>query len=278
MTRDSAQLPEFDAPPVIEVVLAVTFEPLPGLTNVRLVETWVEVFRSRFPRVEERPAYDVPAEMFGSSPRPEVRISASFEPPPMRLWMISASDNELIQLQNGWFARNWRKVGEGDEYPRYEKHIRPAFADDWRQFQSYIEDNDLGTVKAVQCEVTYINHIKRQEFWNNHGDAARVFRSIGALETRWGKAESVALKASMVIIDETSKEPLGRIHAQIDSAFTHRTKEPLFVYSLTARGKPLGGSDIDAIIRFMDLGRERVVTSFVDWTTERAHQVWRRIQ
>ncbi len=279
MIRGSDQLPAFDAPPVIEVVLAVAFEPLPGLSNVRLVETWVELFRSRFPSAEERPAYDAPIELFDVSPGPEVRVSTSFGPPPMRLWMISEAGTELIQLQNGWFARNWRKTGEGDEYPRYENHIRPAFENDLREFVSYIEDKGLGTVIATQCEVTYINHITRSDIWGAHGEAARVFRSLGAIETRWGRAESVALKTTALITDDgLREEPLGRLHLQVDSAFRHDTKEPLFVYNLTARGEPIGGNDISAVLRFLDLGRERVVTSFVDSTTDSAHRAWRRTQ
>jgi hypothetical protein len=57
MNRATEGLPIFEAPPVVEVVLSVAFDPISALTNTRMVEAWTEVFRDYFPSIEEKPPY-----------------------------------------------------------------------------------------------------------------------------------------------------------------------------------------------------------------------------
>lgn len=278
MPRAPEQLPEFDAPPVVEVALAVAFEPLELLSNVKLVEVWFEIFRDRFPNAEEKPPYGVPIEGFGGRMPPMVRMSTGLGPPPARYWMISERGNELVQLQHDWFARNWRKSQEDELYPRYEVHIRPAFAAHLGEFVQSVEAADLGKVVPTQCEVTYINHITPSGFWEAHRDAARVFRQVREISGFPGSAESFGFRSDHIISDPSiSQRPLGRLHVRVDSAVSQPAGEPLFQLTLTARGAPLGGG-LDGVLDFLDLGRKWVVGSFVSMTTDDAHSAWRRTQ
>jgi hypothetical protein len=93
--------------------------------------------------------------------------------------MISNRGDRLIQVQNGWFAHNWRKVGQGEEYPRYDKTIRSAFEAQLVRVVDYVHTKEIGKFIPKQCEVTYINHILPSDIWANHGDARRVFRPVG---------------------------------------------------------------------------------------------------
>ena len=50
-------LPEFDAPPVVEVILAVGFEPVYWLSNIALMKAWHDLFPNRgFLRLPSNPA------------------------------------------------------------------------------------------------------------------------------------------------------------------------------------------------------------------------------
>jgi uncharacterized protein (TIGR04255 family) len=204
-------------------------------------------------------------------------MSTGSGPPPVRLWLSDSKGRDLIQLQHDWFARNWRKLGDGDEYPRYERSIRQAFADDLSALVGQFERREWRMV-PTQCEVTYINHIKPTGFWADHGDAATVFSRLRPLSMSDSRAEALSFKASYLMRDSSmSGAPIGRLHAQVESAFSDRG-EPLFVFNLTARGAPFDAPGIDGVLHFLDRGREWVVSTFTDWTTEEAHKAWRRVQ
>jgi hypothetical protein len=50
-----------------------------------------------------------------------------FEVPPIpRLSFANEQGNEMIQVQNDRFIKNWRKEGDGEQYPHYEKPFGPT--------------------------------------------------------------------------------------------------------------------------------------------------------
>ena len=67
-------LPDFESPPLDELVLGVQFSPLPGYSAVFAKDVW-GLFRQQFPRVEEKPALDPVFETFGgTSPPPGMQL------------------------------------------------------------------------------------------------------------------------------------------------------------------------------------------------------------
>ena len=78
------------------------------------------------------------------------------------------------------------------------------------------------------------------------------------------------------IKDETDK-PIGRLNLSSEPTFTHPENEPVFILTLTARGKPLGPG-VSGIMDFLDIGREQIVRGFTSITTQRMHdkEVWER--
>ena len=74
-----SDLPSYNSPPVNEVVLAVAFADLPGLTIAHLGHLWFSEFRAELPLIEEQAPYDPPIESMGS-PAPAV-LSFQWSPP-----------------------------------------------------------------------------------------------------------------------------------------------------------------------------------------------------
>jgi len=62
--RRPADLPDFERPPVTEVVLSLQFASLPGLKNVHAGLLW-QHFSTRYPNVEEYPPIAPVFETFG---------------------------------------------------------------------------------------------------------------------------------------------------------------------------------------------------------------------
>ena len=152
-------LPVYQKPPVVEVALGVQFETIEALHAAQLGSVW-QAFRKRFPKSEEHPPLESAFEKFGTKPEKErgVRFEVLTALPTPRLWFLNESGNELVQVQQNRFIRNWRKRTDSDEYPRY-RHIRECFRKDFEIFRSLIDREQWGAIEPDQCEVTYVNVI-----------------------------------------------------------------------------------------------------------------------
>src|SRR2546422_5562505 len=144
MVADRPNIPDFDNPPVVEVVLSIQFEPLEGLHTAHLGLLWGQ-FRDRFPRTEDQPPLNRVIEDLEPSVPPEaggIRIEFFDRFPSPRLWFLNEDGTELIQVQQDRFIHNWRTVGEGKKYPRYER-IRESFSKELTTFQQYLSREKL---------------------------------------------------------------------------------------------------------------------------------------
>lgn len=236
------------------------------------------VIRDRFPQIQSQPPVAPAYEQFGDgsfSPQ-AIRLELMNEAMPQRVWFISASGNELIQIQHDRFSFNWRKLSEKDVYPRYN-HIRQQFLDEFRNFEKFLGDEKLGEIVANQCEVTYINHIGSGSTWKKHAELGEVlapWRSDYSHESL-PECESIQLSCRYLIEIEDGGErtPIGRLHVDLQPALRVSDNKPIFAMNLTARGKPLG-EGIEGSMNFLDLGHERIVRGFTALTTERMHKEW----
>ena len=269
-------LPDFDEPPVTEVALSVQFDRLSALRTPQMGLLW-SAFREDFPRVDEHPSLEPVVERFGVRARNGGGVRMEIRPtaPVPRCWFLNQSGTELIQVQQDRFAHNWRKVGEADAYPRYE-YVRDRFQEELRGFQEFLAREGLGELIANQCEVTYVNHIVSGAGWKTHGqlaDVLTVFNSRYSDEFL-AEPEDVGL-ALRYVIPDSAGEPLGRLHVTAKPVYRRGDDVPMFLMTLTARGRP-DGNGVDGVIRFMNTGREWIVRGFASITTSHMHDIWGR--
>ncbi len=172
MSETQPRLPDFADPPVIEVALSVQFESLSGFGTPHIGLLWSE-FRNEFPRTEEHPPRPSVIERFGvrRAPKTDFRVEAAFPVPQCRF--LNDRGTELIQIQQDRFVHNWRKVGQGDVYPRYE-FVRRRFEEELGIFHRFLARENLGELIPNQCEVTYVNHIISGTGWERHGELGEI--------------------------------------------------------------------------------------------------------
>ncbi len=127
MSDSKRLLPDFSNPPVIEVALSVQFEPIAALRTPQIGLLWEE-FRPRFQKTEEYPPLNAVIEKFGlpEAHKSDIQVQMLPSPPVPRVWFLNETGTELVQVQQDRFVHNWRKVGTGDVYPRYER-VREVF-------------------------------------------------------------------------------------------------------------------------------------------------------
>lgn len=270
-------LPEFGKPPLVEVAMSVQFEPIAGLHTPQIGLLWQE-YRDRFPKTEEHPPLEPVFEVFALRPKP--RAKARFEilsaPPVPRCWFLTAEGDGLIQVQNDRFVHNWRRISEAEAYPRFDT-IRTVFEKELGFFKAIVENNASGEFQPNQVEVTYVNHIVAGEGWRTHADLGAIITMISPRVTDAfaPEVEDCGLTARFVMRHENG-EPIGRLHVAVEPSYRAEDDTPMFVVTLTARGRPLEES-IEGVMKFLDLGRDWVVRMFATITTPEMHSLWERL-
>jgi uncharacterized protein (TIGR04255 family) len=152
--RTLPNFPEYENPPIIEVVCGILFKPLEKLLVPHFGVLW-EKFNPEYSRCEEQPLLMPIIEAFERSPQ---TIEISNIPPLPRIWFVHENDNGIIQIQRDRFLHNWRKVRPGDEYPRY-RNVLQNFQKYLSGFEEFLKAVDLEEIVPLQYELTYIDLI-----------------------------------------------------------------------------------------------------------------------
>ena len=269
-----SDLPDFGKPPLAEVVLSLQFESLAGLTSAHVGLLWGR-YRDRLPQIEEHPPLPPASESFDPPSPPRVEVAFGDKAPVPRVWFVNEEKTELLQVQQDRFIHNWRKVGHGAAYPRYE-WIRDRFREDVSAFEEFIKTERLGELSVNQCEVTYVNHIERAGEWEQHGEIEKLLKNWAPLPAPafLPAPEDAVLRWRYHIPGVNG--PVGRLHVVAQPSWNIADGRPVWVINLMARGTPIGAG-IEGAFDFFNLGREWVVRGFADLTTDSMQRRWERL-
>lgn len=103
---EKARLPDYERPPVIEVVCSITFQPLDRFLAPHFGLYWEKV-KQRYSECAERGPLAPVIE--GAAGRKPLEVELLDVPPIPRIWFVNQESNELIQVQRDRFLHNWRK-------------------------------------------------------------------------------------------------------------------------------------------------------------------------
>lgn len=274
MTAMPRDLPDFANPPVSEVALSVQFDPIEQLRSVQLGLVWAE-FRNEFPKTEEHATIDPVFERFGpNGGGPQVHFQVFETPPVPRIWFLNAQGTELIQVQQDRFIHNWRKVGEGDAYPRFE-HLREKFRSELETFGRILKRDGAGPLIPNQCEVTYVNQIVSGKDWEHHGQLGRILTVFIPQYTDDKLQEPEDARIALRYVLKNGSDPIGRLHIAAQPGFSKATGLPMYTLTLTARLRPMDES-LDSLIDSLNRGRDAIVRGFASVTTPEMHKIWGR--
>lgn len=265
-------LPEYENPPVTEVVCGILFKPIGTLLAPHLGLLW-DKFRADYPHCREVAPLTPVIERFDESPAMDMEITDV--PPLPRIWFTHVNNQGIIQVQRDRFLHNWRKVRPTDEYPRYHNVIQ-MFRDRWARFELFIREVELGTIEPLQYEITYVNHIPQGEGWTTNNDVGKVFPDFA-----WRPDQERFLRGIEGINWRTTfllPQRAGRLHGTIRRGMRREDKYPLLLFELTARG--IGDYKTPEVMwAWFDLAHEWMVRAFTDLTGDEVQKkVWKRIR
>lgn len=264
--------PQFDAPPVIEVVLGVQFAVMPEYSTAHAGWFWKSQLPVDWCTVREAPRLDDAFERFGDEIRwaPEgIRLRAATEPD--RVQLVRVDEQRMIQIQNSRFVYNWKKSGESP-YPSY-RVLRPEFDDVWERYRHFAQGASLGEPKLNQWEVVYVNHLAKGNLWNEVADWHRIIpRLLPPFDgNEFSNFEAMGSNEWRYVLPEQR----GRLHVLLKHARLRDGGPEMMVLQLIARG----AIDADrgwSLESGLDLGHDAIVTSFAGMTSDEAQLHWGR--
>jgi uncharacterized protein (TIGR04255 family) len=254
-------LPSYKNPPVDEVICGFRFEPLRALKVPHIGLLW-EMFRNEYPTAQ----HAVPIATDNSLPVDEVTGI-----PLPRVWFISKADNQLIQFQVDRLYYNWRH--RGDDYPRYHAIIN-KFEKAKSHLDAFAKQSQLGTIKPLECELTYINHIPRAGGWEKIDDLPKIISDFA-----WHKEKHRFLPNPTNVAWQVRfelPENKGSLNVKLSQATRKIDGVPSLILELTAKG--LGEEKTAGAIRdWFELAHEWIVRGFTELTEKEIQEnIWKR--
>jgi uncharacterized protein (TIGR04255 family) len=248
-------------PPVIEVASGLIFEPIRGLTIAHYGLFWQRVLKD-FPEAK----HAIPIGFEDSGP-----ADPFFVP---RLWLISSSQDELVQLQASRFHFNWREGPNRSSYTSYTK-IYDQFMRYWKLYVAFLADAKLPPPQLLRCELTYINHIGQSAGWSSMADVGRVIPRVAWARSGPGGFLPVPKSVGWNVTFDLP-EGKGILTAKMQPALRGmRDKQELILaFELTAGGPPTDRSDA-GLESWFDTAHEWIVKGFEDMTAKDVQRtVW----
>jgi uncharacterized protein (TIGR04255 family) len=259
------QLPEFDNPPVQEIILSVEFDRVAGWKAPHCGAFWATI-REEYPKTDaQQPLPSPPTE-----PAVQKALQISSDPNLVRACFINSSDTMQIQVQNDRFLTTWVRRAVDDAYPRYEKHIRPNFERQWINFLAFVAKEGLPAPHATRCEISYVNHL---------GYDWTAFQGLEAIFSPWSPktTDGFLPKPELVTVSARYTWPeQGQLDVALGPAIRVADQSKLIQLVLAARLPVPAGADTRAVMAKFDVGREWVVRGFADVTTGKMHSHWKR--
>jgi len=266
----ATSLPNFENPPVVEVVFGIQFNPLKKFTSPHIGLLW-QRYKEKYPNFEEKAPLAPAVESFGDSP--SLKLELSGLPPLPRVWFVHEKKNGIIQIQKDRFIYNWRKDLPGDEYPRYPE-VKNVFQNHLTTFDSFLQENEIGRIIPNQYELTYVNHIYQGEGWTDLNDIGNVFEDFS-----WNSAEKNFLPQISninfrVSFDLPNCE--GRLHIKAVKGHIPDENKSLLRLDLSVMGMSPDKTD-NGMWNWFDTAREWIVRGFADFTNKSIQKdIWRR--
>jgi len=194
-------LPEMSKPPVAEVVCGAFFGQLEKLDGLSLGAYWSE-------RQSDFPERNL---LMAVHDNTEPTIETGL--PPVRSWMISASEEYIVQLQKDRFYLNWR-AGNSRRYPRFRNGVSEGIASllakEFMLFSDFCEQAVHERPNLLEGDIAKINLLIQGEHWVDFDDLKAMLPMLNGMDTAIGAPTP---ELSLQLIDQRDWSTLIKIQS-----------------------------------------------------------------
>lgn len=160
-----------EAPPIVEVVCGFFFEPVAELDPLLIGKYWAsEKEREGFKRGPLQPAVnDRPGLTFGDGVGP------------VRSWLVSESDEYVLQLQPDRLYFNWRRRAQA--YPHFRDHgasegVLTRSLRELAQLGAFLEQSGSAPLALLRVELTKIDQLVQGQHFTDFHDLAKLIPMV----------------------------------------------------------------------------------------------------
>jgi uncharacterized protein (TIGR04255 family) len=252
----------FRKPPVGEVSFGLRFAPLTTFRAAHFGMFW-DLVRSDYPECEDKPQFYDPTS-------PPVSVPEWFPYP--RVWYVHRNRNLLLQLQPNGIWLNWRRLNEGEPYPRFER-LFPIFRETVERFANFARGNNLGDVAPAAAELLYVNHIPSEDSSQPYSDVGEFMQGLSSPRRKVLPApDGVAWRAEFTVADDKLSVDLKSGKARVG------TQERLYILEIRAWVQ-LNFENAESSFPWFIRANKLIVDAFCDVTTEKAQrEYWQRTE
>jgi uncharacterized protein (TIGR04255 family) len=267
------ELPDFDNPPVIEIVGAAQFVALPRLSLADMVRVGQQLdgyelheLQPELPPMTE-PAPDAPDQ-------PQFMLGVGQQP--HRAVYRRHDGRFFAQLQRDRIAVNERRRQPSDDDPSsntvWSELARLADCAN----ETLVDDEAYGPSIPTVVEVTYVNRVEPVAgVWETHSELHKVLRIVNAEagQGAFGAVEQVAARYSFRL-HAADGSFRGRLHVVVDPGYTHEGRSVLHLNLFSRR--LVVNSQTEDLAEVFEACHQDVVSGFAAITTPEMHEFWKR--
>ncbi len=252
---------KFQNPPINELIITTYFNPpISNLRNEHIGIFWSQI-KDDFPKSSQQ----VP---IGSGETAIMDVENEISPMP-RYWFISKDETNLLQIQKNAFMFNWRKGN--DSYPRFNEHLKPSFDRYFSRFSEFLRIHaDTPELTIDLCQLSYINVIRRCEFWSGPEDTQNIIPSLSVPNPRIAFTNPPSFNCTYMF--EMSHDlQLVLSTRNVVVSQNPDEHEPLLIIEIHANGR-LGKASKQQTDSWFDHAHEAVNKCFIEVTDQQIQQ------
>lgn len=251
----------FSAPPINEVIVGKTFEPLARFLVPHYGRFW-DLIQDEFPGCEHAmPLIDPGAEPLFD------RANGSMLP---RVWFVSGDKTRLLQLQGDRFHCNWRQTDGAQAYARFET-IFAAYQKYAELFRTFLLGQINAELATRRCELTYVNVFPKGRGWDNWGDLSGIFKKLRLPAAITGGI----IRGGNIQLQYEMPEHAGKIAISVVSAKMTDGEDVIRMDLTASSSTPKPEAAWENV--WFEKAHDAIVESFCDLTTDEAQQsLWKR--
>lgn len=261
--------PDFSAPPTVETVLGVQFEPLRGFRSGHYGWFWRDYLIARdFESVSDEKPLPTFAEPFGDPKLKLTRKAEGAESSAVRMKMRTPSRSRTVQLQPDKLYYSWNRLGE--PAIRYAA-VKPEFLALVGNLNEFAAKASLGPVKPNLWEIQYVNQIPPGNLWQDPRDWHRVLPTLFPPVDPSVEGVRFATYAGEWHFEIEPQR--GRVHVKVAKMVLNQEVTPVLYLSLLARGE-IGERGVPDLESGLELGHAACVRLFLGLTSTEAQKEW----
>lgn len=256
--------PSFKSPPLNEVSIGLQFEPLTNLRIPHIGLFW-EYVRKELPLTEHAQPILGKDQTLRSDPTTGLPLP--------RVWFIDRTESKLMQLQTDRYNYNWRAREGADPYPHFEQIIAD-FARYWDALEKFLADSDIGVIRPIVCELSYINIFEQGKEWTSIENLGNIFRDFPWTdqgERFLPHPKTLSWAASFPLPDDR-----GALNVRLSPGKRVIDNQVVLQLDMAATNDVVGQTR-ESIMAWYRLAHEWIVKGFVDLTqAEIQKRIWER--